>query len=94
MRVKNDIVNPKGKLKVFVNQAVKAGNLKQTAKALKAARDAGLMVWHLNTFHRPGYPEYGRPPLPAQCEWIKREGALLQGSRGNDIVDECKPVGE
>lgn len=92
--MQNDIVNPKGKLKVFGNQAAKAFTVEKAAKALKAARGAGLMVWHLNTFHRPGYPEYGRPPLPAQCAWIKKEGALLQGSWGNAIVDACKPVGE
>jgi len=90
----NDLAHPNGKLKVFCNQATKVGTVQSVAKALKAAREGGLMVWHLNTFHRPGYPEYGRPPLPRQCEWIKSEKALLQGSWGNDIVDECKPVGD
>ena len=36
--MQNDIVNPKGKLKVFGNQAAKVGTVNQAAKALKAAR--------------------------------------------------------
>jgi len=92
--MQNDLVNPKGKLKVFWSQAVQTGTVKQAARALNAAREEGLMVWHLNTFHRRGYPEYGPPPLPEQCAWIKKEGALLQGSWGCEIVEELKPVGE
>jgi nicotinamidase-related amidase len=92
--MQNDIANPEGKLKVFGVQAGKVGTADQVAKALKAARENGLMVWHLNTYHRPGYPEYGRPPLPAQCEWIKKEKALLDGEWGQDFVPGCEPVGE
>jgi len=49
---------------------------------------------YLNTYHRLGYPEYGRPPLPAQCEWIKNEKALLDGTWGTGFVPGCEPVGE
>jgi len=90
----NDIANPEGKLKVFGLQAGKVGTANMVAKALSAARENGLMVWHLKTYHRPGYPEYGRPPLPAQAEWIKKEKALLDDKWGTDFVAGCEPVGE
>jgi len=92
--MQNDLAHPEGKLKVFATQARKTGAVKKATEALKATRDAKMLVWYLQTFHRPGYPEYGPPPLPSQSQWIKDLEAILDGTWGCDFLDEIKPAGE
>jgi len=92
--MENDLVHPNGKLKIFATQAARVGTVEKVAKALKATRDAKRLIWYLQTFHRPGCPEYGPPPLPSQSQWIKDTKALLDGTWGCEFVEEIKPVGE
>ena len=92
--MQNDLAHPNGKLEMFSTQATRVGTVEKVAKALTATRDAKGLVWYLQGFHRPGYPEYGPPPLPSQSQWIKDTKALLDGTWGCQFVDEIKPVGE
>jgi len=87
----NDIVAPNGKLQVLAKLATEQGIPAKVAKAQKAARDAGVSVWHLQSFHRVGYPEYGPNP-PEQSQQLMEVKALLEGSLGDDFIDECKPL--
>lgn len=92
--MENDIVHPEGKRKLLATQATSAGVVEMAARALKATRETKMLVWHLRTFHRPGYQEYGRPPLPTQSQSVKDTKALLEGTWGCDFVDQCKPQGD
>ena len=66
MHYQNGIVNPEAAFAVSgtAAQVKKRNCLEKTAKALKAVRDAGMMVIFVNFELRPGWPEIKKPPFP------------------------------
>lgn len=88
----NDMVHADGK---FADQGwpaqIKAGStIEKTARALGAARDAGLSVMHVQLAWRPGHPDANRDaPLFAG---VAEANALVEGTWGSDFHSELQPA--
>jgi nicotinamidase-related amidase len=88
----NDMVHPDGK---FADQGWPAeieqrGTIGNTARALAAAREAGLCVIHVRVAWRPGHPDANRDaPLFAG---VAQADALVEGTWGADFHPELQPA--
>jgi nicotinamidase-related amidase len=87
----NGIVNPEAAFAVSgtAAQAKERNCLEKTAKALKAARDAGMMIIYVNFELRPGWPEIKRPPFPLVAG--VKEGTFIRGDWDASLPDEIAP---
>lgn len=92
MDFQNDIVDAKGALGShgLADQVTKTNAIPNTAKALAAARKAGMLVVHVAVAYRPGHPEVaaGTPLFQS----IKDGDALVEGSWGAEFHPELLPV--
>jgi nicotinamidase-related amidase len=88
----NDMVHPDGK---FADQGWPAeieqrGVIRNAARALAAAREAGLRVFHVRVAWRPGHPDANRDaPLFAG---VAQADALVEGTWGADFHPDLQPA--
>jgi nicotinamidase-related amidase len=79
MHYQNGIVSPEAAFAVSgtAAQVKKRNCLEKTAKALKAVRDAGIMVIFVNFELRPGWPEIRQPAFPLVAG--VKKGTFIRG---------------
>ncbi|MBD3210574.1 isochorismatase family protein [Candidatus Micrarchaeota archaeon] len=88
----NSVANPKGVWgKDLYPQVKKNNSIKYAKRALKAARDKGMLVIYVNIGWRPGFPE-----LPAKQYYPLLQGAKdtnsgIIGSWDVEVIDALKP---
>ena len=92
MDFQNDIVDPKGALgsQGLADQVSKSNAIPNAAKALAAARKAGMLVVHVAVAYRPGHPEVAEGA--ALFQGIKAAGALVEGSWGAEFHPDLQPL--
>lgn len=92
MDFQNDIVDPKGAIgsQGMAAQVQEKKAIENTAQAIGAARNQGLLVVHVGVAFRQGHPEIG-PGAPL-FQGIKKGNALLEGSWGADFHSGVKPA--
>lgn len=92
MDFQNDIVDPQGKFgsQGVAQQVQEMGALANAARALAAARAAGVAVVHVRVTFRPGYPEANTTaPL---FSVIKAGEMLVDGTWGAEIHPDVAPA--
>lgn len=88
----NSVANPKGVWgKNLYPQVVKNNSIENAKKALKAARDKGMMVVFVNIGWRPGFPEMPADQYYPLMQGAKDENKGIIGSWDVDVIDELKP---
>lgn len=92
MDFQNDIIDPKGALGShgLADQVTKSNAVPNTAKALAAARKAGMLVVHVAVAYRPGHPEVAEGSALFQS--IKDADALVEGSWGAAFHPDLTPA--
>ncbi len=92
MDFQNDIVDPKGKFgsQGMAAQVQEKKAIENTARAIAAARNKGVLVVHVGVAFRPGHPEIsGNAPLFAG---VKNADALVEGTWGAEFHPGVKPA--
>lgn len=87
----NELVKPNGKLYGPISKAIQANQIiENTAVALEASRQSGMMVVYVNVNHRPGYPEVPARQAPL-ADGLRKSGAFIKDSWGTQVIDELAP---
>jgi biuret amidohydrolase len=92
MDFQNDIIHPDGAFggQGAAEQVANANAVPNTAKALAAARKAGMTVVHIGVSMRPGHPEISNvSPL---FQGIKQANALVEGTWGVEFHPDLAPA--
>ena len=88
----NSVADPKGIWgKDLYPQIEKNDSIKHTKKALKAARDHGMLVIYVNIGWRPGYPEMPENQYYPLMQGAKDANKGLVGTWDVEVIDELKP---
>ncbi len=92
MDFQNDIVDPKGMFGAqgLADKVAQANAIPNTAKALAAARKAGMMVVHVAVAYRPGHPEVVEGAALFQS--MKDGNALVEGTWGAEFHPDLQPA--
>jgi nicotinamidase-related amidase len=97
--MQNDLVkDEEGPFALVAKSVREAGVIEKTEKLLKAAREAGLPIFHIKTIHRADGADVwtgGITNLMSALdpELIKKmRTRLVEGTRGAEFIDELKPV--
>ncbi|MCY1159483.1 MAG: putative isochorismatase family protein ywoC [Citricoccus sp.] len=87
----NDIVTGEGAFAPFFAESVARNQVIPAARDLvEHARQAGMLVVWARAAFRPGYPEL--PLNTGLNHAIKELGALVDGTRGAQIIDDMNPL--
>lgn len=87
----NDIVTSEGAFAPFFAESVARHRIIPAARDLvEHARQAGMLVVWARAAFRPGYPEL--PLNTGLNHAIKDLGALVDGTRGAQIIDDMNPL--
>lgn len=91
LHYQNGIVSPEAAFAVSGTAASvqKHNCIEKTAKALKAARNAGMMIIFVNFELRPGWPEIKKPPFPLVA--AVEEGTFIRGDWDASLPKELTP---
>jgi nicotinamidase-related amidase len=92
MDFQNDMVDPEGAFasQGWASQVRETRAIENTARALAAARSAGLLVVHVGVAWRPGHPDANnRAPLFAG---VKQANGLVEDTWGAEFHSELEPA--
>ena len=90
----NDLVALNGKFAGDLPKLIaEAKNIENTAAALKASREKGMLVIYVALSYRPGYPEFPQA-IGGIAGHVKEAQAFLRGSWGAEPIDQLKPLEE
>lgn len=92
MDFQNDMVDPEGAFasQGWASQVQEKGAIENAARALAAARSAGLPVFHVGVAWRPGFREANdRAPLFAG---VREANGLVEGTWGAEFHPELQPA--
>jgi len=90
----NDLAMPSGRLSRDMPQRLAADHTIEHVQAvLKVSREKGMLVVYVNASHRSGYPEVNPKPS-SLSSGIAKDGGLMRGSWGAEVIDQLKPLAE
>lgn len=89
----NSLLKPEGKFASsgLPLQAQKHKCIENTTAALKASRDADMLIIYVTLGYRPGYPEIGEKTFP-MLDVCRKAGAFIRDTWDAEVVDELKPL--
>jgi nicotinamidase-related amidase len=92
MHYQNGIVKPEAAFAVSGTAAEtdRRGCIPKTARALRAAREAGVMIIFVNFELRPNWPEIKKPPFPLVAG--VKEGTFIRGDWDASLPKELEPA--
>ena len=92
MDFQNDIIHPDGAFggQGAAEQVEDANAVPNTAKALAAARKAGMTIVHIGVAFRPGHPEIS--DVSPLFQGIKQGNALINGTWGVEFHPDLQPA--
>lgn len=88
----NELIKPDGKLYGPISKTIQSMHIiENTLDALKASRNAGIMIIYVNACHRPSFPEMPKKPAPLAAG-LREAQAFIEGTWGTEVIDELAPL--